>query len=339
MSIKLFTLSLIAAICTTFGIPSANADSFTGSGSTFSLNFIEQCKVKFYIETRHNLTYTPNGSGAGRNAFTNSLVDFAVSDTPYGSSDPKPSKPFVYVPLVSGPIAVAYKLDNYPNRVKLTKTTLAKIFAGQITKWNHPEIAKINTGKLPNIPISVIYRSDGSGTSEVFTSYLNAIAPSIWSKAGNKSFASAFPGDINKFAGYFQAVNGSSMIAMTQITKNGSISYNEVSFTKALKTALIQNESNKFVGPTQSATSAFLAGLKFNAGGTAPLNFKNKSATAYNISTFTYALAYVDGGSKNKIVKDFLSFAITKCGNIEGYAPLTGAALKAANSQISKIDI
>lgn len=333
-----YIILILALFASIFSIsPAVSNESFKGAGSTFSANFVDQCRVLYGKQTGNTLTYTPNGSGAGRNFFNNKLVDFAISDTPYSSADRKPAEDFVYVPLVSGPIAVVYNLPQYKTRLKLSKEVLAKIFAGQITMWNDPQIQKLNATKLPKLKITVVYRSDGSGTSEVFTSYLNSIAPEIWTKPGNKTFVTVFPGNINDYIGYYQGVNGSTQIAFTQATLPGSIAYNEVSYVRGMQSALIENESGRFMGPTINAASSFLSSLKFNQDGTAILNYRNPSKTSYNISTFAYGIAYVNTGEKAKVLKDFLTFAVIKCNKIDGYAPISGNALKTAKSQISKI--
>lgn len=338
MKLKSFILTL-ALTASFFYLPSANAKTdLTAAGSTFSANYIEKCRTEYAKQTGVVLNYTANGSGAGRNYFNNKLVDFAITDTPYSASDPKPQEEFLYLPLLAGPVAVVYNLPQYKPRLKLSKELVAKIFAGQITRWNDPEIAKLNKGKLPKTRITVVYRSDGSGTSEVFTSYLNAVAPNIWTKPGSKTFTSAFPGDINKFAGYYQSVNGATQVAFTQATLTGSIAYNEVSYVRNLRSALIENEAGKYLAPTTSATSAFLSGLKFNSDGSAPLDYLNKSKRSYNISTFAYALLYKNSGDNAGEIKKFLEFALTKCNKVPGYAPITGNALKVAKAQLAKVN-
>lgn len=328
---------VLALIASFFALPAASATELKSGGSTFSANFMEQCRTRYAKETGTILNYTANGSGAGRNFLNNKIIDFAVSDTPYGVADAKPKEEILYVPLVSGPIAIVYNLPKYKTRLKLSKEIVAKIFSGQITMWNDPQIQKLNASKLPKLKITVVYRSDGSGSSEVFTSYLNAVAPTIWTKPGNKTFTTAFPGDINKHIGYFQSVNGSTQVAFTQSTIPGSISYNEVSYVRNLKSALLENESGRYIAPTRSAASAFLSGLKFNSDGSASLDYKNTSRRSYNISTFAYAIAYVKSGEKSEEIKKYLLFALSKCNNISGYAPISGNALKVAKSQISKI--
>jgi phosphate transport system substrate-binding protein len=338
MKLKGFILTL-ALTASLFYLPSASANTeLKSGGSTFSSNYIDRCRVIYAQQGGGILNYTANGSGAGRNFFNNKLIDFAVTDTPYGSSDAKPKEEYMYLPLLAGPVAVVYNLPEYKVRLKLSKEVLAKIFAGQITMWNDPQIAKLNIGKLPNKRIVVVFRSDGSGTSEVFTSYLNAVAPKIWTKPGSKTFTSAFPGNINKFTGYFQSSNGAMQVAITGKMMPGTITYNEVSYVGTLKSALIENESGRFIAPTTLAASAFLSGLKFNTDGSASLDYLNKSKSSYNISTFAYALVYKNNGERAAGIKKFLEFALTKCNKIPNYAPITGNALKVAKTQLAKLN-
>jgi phosphate ABC transporter phosphate-binding protein len=327
-------ISFLILFISYFSTSTASATSLIGSGSTFAGNFIDKCRVLYAQQSQNTITYSATGSGAGRNAFNNKLADFAVSDVPYGVSDKKPSEDFIYIPLVSGPVAIVYNLPEYKQRLKLSKEVLAKIFAGQITKWNDPQIAKLNIGKLPNSNIIVVYRSDGSGTSEVFTSYLKKVAPTIWTKDGSKDFKNAFPGTMSA---YFQAVSGSTQVAFTQQMFKGSIAYNEVSYVRGMQSALIENEMGKFIGPTITSTSIFLSHLTFNQDGTANVDYLLKTNSSYNISTFSYAIVYSKPKQNASEIKDFFTFALSKCNKIDGYAPISGNALKIAKIQIAKI--
>ena len=337
MKLKFITVLLTISVSLFSFTPSYAESNLVGAGSTFIGNFMDQCRVKYSKEGLGTVGYTGNGSGTGKNFLTQRLVDFAGSDVPFATTDVQPKAEVLHIPIVAGPIAIAYNLPNYKTRLNLSKEVLAKIFAGQITMWNDPEIQKLNISKLPKIKIFPIYRADGSGTSEVFTSYLNAVAPSIWTKPGNKNFSSAFPSDINKFAGKFQNASGSMQVAMLNNRYVGSIAYNEITYARGLGTAWIENGAGKFIKPTVNSTSAFLSGLKFNSDGTAKLDFNSTYKSSYSISTFSYVIVYRQSGSKSSDLKNFLNYALTKCTNIEGYAPLKGNALKVAKLQVLKI--
>jgi phosphate transport system substrate-binding protein len=332
MKTKLISLVLALSV-STFFIPTAGASNIQGSGSTFAANFIDKCRIA-YASTGGSVNYTPNGSGAGRSQFTMGITDFTISDTPYGSSEPRPNKSFVYVPIVAGPIAISYNLAGYNSSLKLTKDNLAKIFAGQITMWNDPLLRKNNPGKLPAKRIKVIYRLDGSGTSEVFTTYLNTVAKDVWTKPGNKTFSTAFPGNINERIGFFLSAAGSQGVQMLQSRTDGSIAYNEISYTNNFGLAYVENGAGRFVKPTINAASRFLSDFTINANGTINPNYNNTNRMAYNLSTFSYGITLA--GSKD--VAKFFTFAITRCKATEfGYSPISGNALKLARSQISKI--
>jgi phosphate transport system substrate-binding protein len=345
MKFKFIALPVaLAIIANAFFITNSYAYNLQGAGSTFAATFIDRCRVDFAKTTGDSVVYTASGSGAGKNMFTNGITDFAMSDVPYSGSEGKPSKEFVYVPLVAGPVGIVYRLDKYSTTIKMSTDTLAKIFAGQITMWNDPKILSENlsAGKTPKIPatrIRVVYRIDGSGTSEVFTSYLNAVEPKIWTKTGNKNFATAFPGDINKSV-YMNSASGSQGIAMFQTTTNGSIGYNEISYARGLKTASIQNKAGYFMKPTVSAASVFLKDFAPEPNGVVKVNYNNPNRFAYNISTFTYGIASKQKSEANDSVKKFFNYMIDVCGKKAkdlGYSPISGSMLKFSKARIAEI--
>jgi phosphate transport system substrate-binding protein len=345
MKFKFIALPVALAIfANAFFITTSHANNLIGAGSTFAATFIDRCRVDFAKTAGDSVVYTASGSGAGKNMFTNGITDFAMSDVPYSGSEGKPPKEFVYVPLVAGPVGIVYRLDKYSTTIKMSTDTLAKIFAGQITMWNDPKILSENlsAGKTPKIPatrIRVVYRIDGSGTSEVFTSYLNAVEPKIWTKAGNKNFATAFPGDINKSV-YMNSASGSQGIAMFQTTTNGSIGYNEISYARGLKTASIQNKAGYFMQPTVSAASVFLKDFTPETNGVVKVNYNNPNRFAYNISTFTYGIASKQNGEANDSVRKFFNYMIDVCGKKArdiGYSSISGSMLKFSKARIAEI--
>lgn len=370
------SLAVVAAIGMALAAQSTPAQAadiaITGSGSSFVSNYVEACRPIFTAAEGVNVTYNATGSGTGRSQFTANVVDFAASDTVYSATEKAPAS-FVYVPLVAGPVAVMYNLPTVKQALNLSNDVLAKIFAGQITKWNDAEIAKINAvttkvakkdkagkvvkqnGKivyvtsskpiaLPNLPIQVYYRSDKSGTTEVFTDYLNQVVPSVFSKPKNGTFTSAFPGSIPT-DGTFQGASGSDGVSSGVKSKPGAITYAEVSFAKerGLGIASIENAAGKYLQPTSKAASNFLSNFDLGKNGTIKANFKNPDPTAYNLSSFAYGLAYTAGqdDAKSAAVKKFFTYLTSgKCtANAErlGYAPLSGDALGVAKLQIANI--
>ena len=345
MKFKFIALQVaLAIIANAFFITNSYAYNLQGAGSSFAANFIDRCRVDFAKTTGDSVVYSPSGSGAGKNMFANGIADFAMSDVPYSTSEGKPSKEFVYVPIVAGPVGIIYRLDKYNTTIKMSTNTLAKVFAGQITVWNHPQIVSENisngiTPKIPATKIKVVYRIDGSGTSEVFTSYLNQVEPKIWTKPGNKNFNVAFPGNINKSFG-MNSASGSQGVAMIQTTTNGSIGYNEISYARGLKTVSVQNKAGRFMQPTVNAASVFLKDFTPETNGVVKVNYNNPNKLAYNISTFTYGIASKQKSEANESVKKFFNYMIDVCGKNAkdlGYSPISGSMLKFSKARISEI--
>ena len=311
------------------------SQTLTGSGSTFVQNYLQACATDFTKATNINVSYAGGGSGKGRTDIANKTVDFAMSDTPFTDA---PSG-LIHVPIVAGPIAIMYKLDGFSGQLKLKKDVLAKIFAAKITKWNDPAITADNPG-LPNLPISVHYRQDSSGTSGVFTGYLNAVAPNIWNKGSNSDFKSAFPGSIPT-NGSFQAASGSDGVSQGVNQKNGAITYAELSYAneRDLKTAAIENESGSFIAPSPQAAAKFLANATPDAAGIITPDYANADPGSYNLTAFTYGLA-LPGATKAKEVAKLFTSLLTNCsGQAErlDYAPLQGSVLERAKDLVGRL--
>ena len=333
------TLALVASIFTSH--PASASENVIGAGSSFISNYLEACRISYAKATGNSITYSSLGSGAGRSQLTSKIIDFAGTDVPYGAAEAKPDG-IVYVPFIAGPIGVIYRLDGYSKPIQLKKETLAKIFAGKITKWNDKSIIADNTikGVKPKIPstlIRIAYRADGSGTSQIFTEYLNAVAPKIWNKPGNKDFKSAYPGAMSITA---QSGSGSQGVVMIARQMNGVITYAESSFANGLKLALIENGSGKFVGPTSKAASQFLSDFEQLGNGIIKANYNNKNPLSYNVSAFSYIVAFKQSTPKNDAVKQFLAFALNKCNKeavATGYSPLVGPVLDIAKSKVAEV--
>ena len=337
---------IVAAIAASLLIAQpAHADQVTGAGSSFIANFINECRIQYGKTSGHNIEYTPLGSGAGINMFMQGTVDFAASDV--AASQTNKTKEFVYVPLIAGPIAIAYRIDGYKGKIQLKKETLAKIFAGDITKWNDPQIVKDNTikkvkPKLPNLQIMVFYRADSSGTTQIVTEYFNTVAPSIWTKTPNKAFTQAFPKSQLPL-GTFSSVAGTNLMASSVAKTNGAVGYMESSYAtnQNLSKASIENGAGVFMQPTSEAASAFLSDFEPEANGIIVPNYNNKDKKAYNISSFSYGLAPTQASDKANIIKGFFKYTATSCATLSAkkleYSPLTGSALAIAKAQIALI--
>jgi phosphate transport system substrate-binding protein len=192
-------------------------DALTAEGSTAQENAIALFnRMWAQLCPGKTLMYDPTGSGAGREQFVAGHVDFAGSDSPLTTLQIDPAlkrcqgNPAWHLPLVFGPIALAYHLDGVKPLV-VNGDMLAKIFSGAITKWNDPAIAALNRGAaLPDLKITPIYRSDSSGTTDNFQQYLTAAAPQSWSKGVGTEFQGHVGEGAQKSAGVVQAVEATS---------------------------------------------------------------------------------------------------------------------------------
>jgi phosphate transport system substrate-binding protein len=334
----------------------ANAANITGNGSSAVKNFLDACIPVWSKWSSHNLSYPGGGSGAGRSALTAGTVDLAFSDTPYSATEAKPAH-FAYIPASIFPIAIYANLPGFKGTLRLSPETVSGIFAGKITKWNDAAIVADNTvvnaktkkkvvTALPNLDITVYYRFDRSGTSEIFTDWLNQLVPSVWTKPKSGTFTSAFPGTVP--AGTFQSGNQSDGLANGVASKAGAIGYGEVSYATERKmvVAQLKNNSGEFVAPTSNAASVFANGyIPGTTPGVITLDYKKAIKRSYSLTGFAYGLAYTAGANKNigtqAVVKQFMDYVVNECATEQaaklGYAKLSGSLLKLAEDQIALI--
>jgi phosphate transport system substrate-binding protein len=372
---KSLKIAAAALALSVFAVQPAFAVGLTGAGATFPAPLFDNCKAGFAADTSHTFTYGLGGSGTGRGNSDKGVGDVNFTDTAHKASTRVAS--VIHVPVVAAPIAVLYNLPNKTKTLNLSGPTLAGIFAGTITKWNDPKIVADNNRTiktviyrknadgtvkrdakgnpivlrtdnravyytLPNQTIKVVYRSDASGTQGNFTAYLNGVAPTIWTKAGNNAFSSTFPGNLNapENLGRITGASGSSAVAVQAGKTPYSITFAEASYAKAQKLGLanIQNAAGNFQAPDAAGTSAFLAGGKVDANGFIDFDYNTKSAGAYPLGIVSYAL--VDTKNPNAAaIKQFLNYLLSaKCVSTTPDFALIGGDLLAINQrQIAKI--
>ncbi len=293
------------------------------------------------------MTYTSTGSGTGKGNFTKGTFVTAMTDSKYSSGEPKFD--WEYIPAIGGAITVPINLKNAKtgrtlgSSIQLKQTTLAKIFSGNITKWNHPEIKKDNpriSTALPATPITISYRSDASGTTNNFLQYLNAWAPSIFSKVQD-DMGTAFPGGkppANSVAG-----KGNSGVMANVLAKAGTIGYVDLGDAKGYPSARIQNAMGQFVAPSSASAAKNLANqTNIASNGLVNLNYKLRASGAYPIAIFSYALAQTDGKGENGLgVRQFWDYTLAKCGPSRaaslGYVPVAGKVLAKARQLVQLI--
>jgi phosphate transport system substrate-binding protein len=345
------TIALSAGVATP-----ANASNITGNGSSAVKNLLDACIPVWSKWSSHNLSYPGGGSGAGRSALLAGTVDVAFSDTPYSSTESKPAN-FVYIPASVFPIAVYANLPGFKGTLNLSPATVSGIYSGKITKWNDAAIVADNTvvnpktkkkvvAALPDLAITVYYRFDKSGTTEIFTDWLTQQFPAVWTKGKNGTFTSAFPGTVP--AGTFQSGNQCDGMANGVASKAGAIGYGEVSYASERKMVIakLKNNSGEFIAPTSTSASLFANGY---VAGTTPgvitLDYTKKIKSSYSLTGFAYGLAYTAAANKNigtqAVVAQFMDYVVNECATEQaaklGYAKLSGELLKLADAQIAQI--
>ncbi len=309
--------------------------TLNGDGSTFQLGFNQVVIGAFKpVQKSVTITYQGNGSGAGRTDFVGGVVDYAGTDATYKSTDPQPPSPFFYFPTVVAPITVSYNLPSV-SKLKLSADSIAKIFSGSITTWDDTAIAGDNPGaKLPSTTITVVHRSDSSGTTANFTSFLDKAAPSSWT-LGSGSTVSWPAGT--------QGASGNSGVAKGVKDTEGAIGYVDFSDANAsdLTFAAVKNSSGKYITPNLASASAAANGATINADLTFdPINADG--AKAYPITSPTWILVYQTQTDANKgaAMKAFLNYIYKqgqKLASSVDYAPLPKSLLKQAKAQVNKI--
>lgn len=328
--------------------PAHAANTISGGGASFPYPFISACIADFNA-TQNNFIaqYASTGSGTGKSNFTKGVFVFAQTDSKYTSGEP--TFDWEYVPNVGGAIAFPINLHNKSNgrtlgsSINLKQVTLAKILSGNITSWNDPEILKDNAAiaaNIPAIPITVVYRSGNSGTSNNTLQYLNAWAPTIWSKVQD-DFSTAFPGGKPPQTS-LSAKDNASLMATVNSTE-GAIGYVDYSDTKGYPVARIQNASGQFVAPSTTSAAKNLANQTNVApNGLVSLDYNSKIAGVYPVVIFSYMLVRTDGKGPNGLgVRQLADYIIQKCGPAKaaslGYVPVAGKVLATARTLVNNI--
>jgi phosphate transport system substrate-binding protein len=317
--------------------PSGGSNVLNGAGSTLVAPLVSQWIGAYAkLPAATTVTYGAVGSGGGVDAITARTVDFGASDAPLSSDQATACKECTQIPWALAATAVTYNVNGAPDNLHLTGPVLAQIFMGKVTMWNAPSIAQLNPGvKLPNTHISVIYRSDGSGDSYVFSSYLSAIDPA-WKTSIGASTQPTFPvGSGDK---------GNSGVAAAVQTTDGSIGYVAAAYITAdkLNEAALRNAAGRFVLPTSVGISgAAKAMTTFAADGSISLiNPPASAPTAYPMSTYTYVIV-PKTAAKGATIRAFLKYAISSTGQAFGppldFVPLPAAVVSHDTMTINQI--
>ena len=332
------TLILGAALVLT--ATTASAVSLTGSGSSFVYPLFTKVFSE-YGKSGDTVNYQSVGSGAGQKALKDRVVDFAATDVPIPEADIAgyPGK-VLTVPAAMGAVVISYNIPGVDSNLKFNGKILADIFLGKTRLWNDAAIAKLNPdAKLPALPITVAHRSDGSGTTGVFTDFLSKVSPEWKTKVGSAT-AVQWPAGIG--------AKGTDGVSGVVKSTPGAIGYIELTYAlnNKIDFGLVQNRTGAFVKPTIAGVQAAAANVVIPTSGIVSLTNAGGAAT-YPISTFTYAIFYQDqnyGGrtaAQAAALKKMLTYTITTGQTFSEnlyYAPLPTAAQSRARAIISTMN-
>jgi phosphate transport system substrate-binding protein len=330
-------LALLGAVSALGAIPASAQMLINGAGATFP----QQIYTKWFDEYRKidpsvSFNYQGIGSGGGQKQILNETVDFGASDGPMSDDNlAKAPRALWHIPTVAGAVAVSYNLEGNP-QLRLDGPTLAGIFLGKVTKWNDPAIASQNPDvKLPaDEDIVVVHRSDGSGTSFIFTDYLSSVSPD-WKEKVGKGVSANWPVGLGG--------KGNAGVAGQVKQTPGAIGYVELVYAheNKLPFADMKNSSGAYITPTVASVTAALAAAVI------PDDFRfsmvnSPGAGAYPVCGATWLLVYADqkDHAKGEKLVQFLKWAYSDGEKLApglDYAPLPDAVLKRALARVESI--
>lgn len=266
--------------------------TITGAGATFPLPYYNLAFKTWQDSTEMAVTYGGIGSGGGIRSLKDRIVDFGGSDAFLSDAELKEMPaPVIQIPTCIGAVVIAYNLEGV-NNLKLTGDIIADIYQGKITQWNDRRIQAVNEGvALPNLPIYAVYRSDGSGTTFVFSDYLSKVSPS-WNENVGTGKALKWPAGI--------AAKGNPGVAGTISQTKGAIGYigSEYAFALKIPIAQLQNQAGNFITPdTKSISAAAAIDIPDD---TRTMITNSSIADAYPISCFTWIILYQEQAYNNR---------------------------------------
>ena len=314
------------------------AQELSGAGATFPLPFYNVVFEQFAEVNGDAVAYGGIGSGGGVRNLRDKIVDFAGSDAFLSEKEMSEMNPVIHIPTCMGAVVLAYNLEGV-DELRLTGEVIADIFAGEIKMWNDERIKELNPqALLPSEAIIPVFRSDGSGTTFVFTDYLNKVSP-MWASRFGAGKSVNFP------AG--QAAKGNPGVAgVIKQTKN-SIGYvgSEYAFAQKIAYAKIQNQQGEFVAPSSASISASASGEIPSDTRASITNSDAKGA--YPISTFTWMIIYKEQNysDRNKeqaiatldLIQYILSDEAQKITAYVHYAPLPTKAKEISLSNLKTV--
>jgi phosphate transport system substrate-binding protein len=314
--------------------------SINGAGATFPQPVYEEWGANLKDKTGTAVNYQGIGSGGGVSQFTAGTIDFGATDSAMTDDEVKAASKKgapVHVPTVFGSVTVSYNLSGVKSGLKLDGATVADMFLGKVKKWNDPAIAKLNAGqKLPSQDITVCHRSDESGTTKLFTTFLAAYSPA-WKNGPGVDKTVKWPTGTG--------AKGNDGVASCVKQNQGAVGYVEQAYAlqNNFTTADVKNKSGNYIAPSLKSTTAAGEGIKVPA----DLRFSAidaPGAQAYPIASATFLLVYKDmckaglDAKKAKLVKAWLDYATgdgQKVAPQIQYGPLPSALLKSAKAKVA----
>jgi phosphate transport system substrate-binding protein len=320
----------------------AVAQDLTGAGATFPDPIYKKWFNDYASKTGVKINYQAIGSGGGIKQLQEHTVDFGASDAPMTDDELSKAKgPVLHIPTVLGAVVVTYNLPGISKPLNLTGDVIANVFLGKITKWNSPELVALNKGVvLPNKDILVVHRTDGSGTTYIFSDYLSAVSEA-WKNGPGRGKELQWP------VGLGGAKNDGVMAQVKQTP--GAIGYVELAYARQnkLPVATIRNAAGTFVAPSIESITASGAGIAAKLPPTSDFRVSLVNAPGkdvYPISAITFILLYQNQGdaAKGKKLIDFLRWAIhdgqASAASLD-YAPLPKNIVTMLDKRLSTVKV
>lgn len=328
----------IALLCVALALPAFGQTTLNGAGATFPNPIYQKWFSEYHkLHPDIQFNYQSIGSGGGIRQVLAQTVDFGASDGPMTDEQLGQAKvKILHIPTVMGAVVPAYNIPGVTGEVKFTPQVLANIFLGKITAWNDSAIAKDNPGvTFPNQPIIVVHRSDGSGTTYIFTDYLSEVSAD-WKNGPGKGTSPKWPVGLGG--------KGNEGVAGQVRLLPGSIGYVELIYAVSNKIPYgsVKNASGSFVKATLEGVTAAAASAK-----KMPDDFRVSIVNApgkdsYPISSFTWLLIPVQSkeAAKGKILADFLTWMVDDGQKMTAdltYAPLPGSVVEKVKGAIKQV--
>lgn len=330
MTIQQIIKQTVAVGLLTLAAVTVHAQALTGAGATFPAPLYQKWFAEYAAKTGVQINYQPIGSGGGIKNITAHAVDFGASDAPMSDAEERNAPGILHIPTVAGAVVIAYNVPGIGPGVHFTPDVIADIFLGKITKWSDPRISRLNPGvKFPGTTIYPVHRSDGSGTTNIFTTYLSDVSPD-W-KAGPKA---------GKSVPWPKGIGGKGNPGVAALIKQnpGGIGYIELAYAvqNTIFYGAVRNAKGNFIYPSIKSTVAAAQGS------TLPKDFRKviantASPQGYPITGFTFLLVYPNS---KPALKSFLTWALTT-GQKDAagllYAPLPANVQKRALAVVNSL--